>query len=383
MSKTATGNAFAGIGDMLAGGFDPMLTSDENEVMLSLDDIEIVQQVREEFEDEENSLADLGRSLRTRQLQAIIVRPIEGGPKPYRLVAGERRCLGARLEGLEQLRARIIPMTDEEAEDAQLAENIHRKNLTQIEEAKKIQRDLDHLGSVDAVLERHKKSRSWLSKMLALLHLPEQARRLVAENVSADIEVINTVSTIEKANPEAAKALVDDLKTTRGKSNARDKAAAVKDQVKPPKKPKTLKDNGTSVATPKDRSAEEPGSVMVGAGAPVDAGSGNDEGQAAPAFAPVEALARAYTAIFEKGTSPKTALNNMTAEQREQCEGWLHSFYDAGVKAEDVGRTVIQGFRTGQFAADGHGAFALAAFLYGTDSDAKFNVLNVLGSVKE
>ncbi|WP_278279162.1 hypothetical protein [Xylella fastidiosa] len=39
-----------------------------------------------------------------------------------------------------------------------MAENIHRKNLTQIEEAKKIQRDLDKLGSVDAVLEKHQKA---------------------------------------------------------------------------------------------------------------------------------------------------------------------------------------------------------------------------------
>ncbi|WP_230957984.1 ParB/RepB/Spo0J family partition protein [Burkholderia diffusa] len=386
MSKVATKNAFAGIGDMLAGGFDALLTSDENEMLLNLDDIEIVEQVREEFEDDENSLADLGRSLRKRQLQAIIVRPIEGGPKPYRLVAGERRVRGARLEGLTQLRGRVIPMTDDEAEDAQLAENIHRKNLTQIEEAKKIQRDLDHLGSVEAVLEKHQKSRPWLSKMLALLHLPEQAKRLVAENVSADIEVINTVKTIEKANPKAAKALVDDLKATRGKSNAREKAAAVKDEVKPPKKPKAAKSDGANVATPKDRSAEEPGPVSAVAGTHAAASNDDedqDEAPAAPAFAPVEALARAYTAIFEKGTSPKAALDKMKAEQREHCEGWLHSFYEAGVQAKDVSRAVIQGFRNGQFAADGHGAFALAAFLYGTDSEAKFSVLNVFGSVKE
>ena len=132
-------------------------------------------------------------------------------------------------------------MTDEEAEDAQLAENIHRKNLTQIEEAMKIQRDLDRLGSVEAVLEKHHKSRPWLSKMLSLLNLPEQAKRLVIENVSADIEVINTVKTIEKLDPVKAKALVDDLKMTRGKENARDKVAAVKEEVKPSKKTKEPK----------------------------------------------------------------------------------------------------------------------------------------------
>jgi ParB family chromosome partitioning protein len=234
MSKS---NAFldAGIDSLFGDTGNP----NEYEILVNIYDIEVGVQVREEFEDDENGLAELGRSLRKRQLQAIVVRPNrDGREKPYLLVAGERRHRAAILEGLPQLRARVMEMDDEEAEDMQLAENIHRKNLTQIEEAKKIQRDLDSLGNVEAVLEKHHKSRAWLSKTLSLLNLPEQAKRLVIENVSADLEVINTVKTIEKIDPVKAKELVNYLKDTRGKSNARDKAAAVKDEVKPSKKPK-------------------------------------------------------------------------------------------------------------------------------------------------
>lgn len=390
-------NAFAGAADALGAGIDALFADTGAQYsLIPLDMIEVKAQIRETFEDDENTLADLAASIKARGvLQPILLRSNANG---YELIAGERRYRASKLAGLEQIPAYIREMSDEEAEDAQMAENIHRKNLTQIEEAKKIQRDLDRLGSIEAVLEKHQKSRPWLSKMLALLHLPEQAKRLVAENVSADVEVINTVKTIEKADPEAAKELVDDLKATRGKSNAREKASAVKDKVKPSKKAKAEKKaEGGEVATPKDRSHEEAGPVLVFA----DAKSTDDQGERGPdpfaddqdedsasaerrpvAFSPAEVLNNAYINIFEHGSSPKTVLDVMTAEDKETVDAWLHSFYDAGVKATDVGRAVIQGFRNGQFASNGEGAFALVAFLQGADSEAKFSLLNVFGSVK-
>ena len=398
-------NAFSGAAGGLGAGIDALFATEGNpnefDLMANLDDIEIVAQVREEFESEGNELALLGKSLRKRQLQAILLRHnVAGAVKPWLLVAGERRVRAARIEGLTQLRARVAEMDDAEAEDMQLAENIHRKNLTQIEEAKKIQRDLDELGNVDAVLEKHQKSRGWLSKILSLLNLPEQAKRLVTENVSADIEVINTVKTIENHSPEKAKALVDDLKKTRGKENAREKVAAVKEEVKPSKKPKAPKADKENkagsgqVATEKDRTAEEPGPVSVFAGEKIETVTegkdpfADDQGEAtqdAPrpvAFAPAEVLTRAYNNIFEFGAAPKMILETMTADDKDAVEGYLHSFYDAGTKATDSARAVIQGFRNGQFATENEGAFALVAFLYGADSDQKFNLLNIFGSVK-
>ena len=423
---TTKENAFAGASDALGAGIDALFADQGAQYsVIPLDMIEVKAQIREAFEDEENTLDDLAASIKARGvLQPILLRPTADG---YELIAGERRYRASKLAGLEQIPAYIREMTDEAAEDAQMAENIHRKNLTQIEEAKKIQRDLDKLGSVEAVLEKHQKSRPWLSKMLALLNLPEQAKRLVTENVSADVEVINTVKTVEKADPVKAKALVDDLKKTRGKANARDKAAAVKEEVKPNKKPKEAKgektpkwleeqrkrdaeraEQGGTVATPKDRSHEEPGQVDVFAGAKADtttegadpfsddqgdtgtgsstaseAAQGGSESPRPVAFSPAQVLNNAYTNIFEHGSSPKTILDVMPKDDKDTVEAWLHSFYDAGKQAKDVGRAVIQGFRNGQFSSDGDGAFALVAFLHGADSEAKFSLINVFGSVKE
>lgn len=389
-------NAFAGASDALGLGIDALFGSAEDpEFLVNLDDIEVVAQVREEMENEDQDLAGLAESLAQYQIQAIFLRIMPAGhPKPYRLVAGERRYRAARLKGMDQLRAKARELSDDEAEDLQFAENVHRKNLTQIEEAKKVQRDLDRLGSVEAVLAKHNKSRSWLSKVLSLASLPAQAARVVAENISADVEVINTVKTIEKADPKAAKELVEDLKATRGKANAREKANAVKEKVKPSKKDKPAKkDTGGSVATPKDRSQEEPGPAAVFAGAKTDqAGAAGDAandpgaedqgGPRPPAFPPAEILSRAYSNIFEFGSSPKTILDVMSAEEMEAIEGWLRPYYDAGVKTKGIGRAVMLGIRNGQFATDGEGAFALLAFLQGAESDTKFNLLDVFGCVK-
>lgn len=433
-------NAFDGLGDILAAGFDSFLGGDEPEVLLDLDDIEVMAQVRpeDEFEDEENTLADLGKSLRKRQLQSILVRPnIEGSAKPYLLVCGERRVRAARIEGLTQLRGKIAALTDEEAADAQLAENIQRKNLSQRAEAQRVQRDLDELGSKDAVLAKHNKSAAWLSKLLSLLNLPEQTDRLVTENITADVEVIGMAKQIEKVDPQAAKELVDTLKEGKGKVNARQEAKQAKNKVKAPKAPKPPKkpvSNPDAVATPIDQSHKENGPVVsiptpdaasaqardpfasdeapAGESSPAEVFAGaKTEEQAAPAddmpwdalaettqeqqeeqdeqeggaalpFAPTVALDAAYNLIFEDGRDVASVLAGMTEEERDQCEGWLTGYYEAGIQTKEVGGAVIKGFRNGQFATEGSAAFALAAFLYGLDSEGKFNMLNILGSVK-
>ncbi len=382
--KTVTmNNAFAGAADILGAGIDALFAQSEDpEFMVELDDIEIVDQVREQMEDDEQDLNGLGDSLVKYQIQAIFLRIMPAGhPKPYRLVAGERRYRAARLKGLPQLRAKARELTDEEAEDLQFAENVHRKNLTQIEEAGKIQRDLDKLGSVDAVLEKHQKSRAWLSKMLSLLNLPEQAKRLVTESVSADVEVINAVKTIEKADPMKAKELVDDLKRTRGKENARDKVAVVKEEVKPSKKQKEAKaEQAGTVATPKDRQQAQPSTGDIFTGAKKDETGSDDYLLDSSAEL---ALANAHDKIFQADINAQIILDEMADFNKKAVDAWLYAFYEAGKREKDTGRAVMLGCRKGQFSSAGPGAFALVAFLHGAHSTAKFNLLDIFGSVKK
>jgi ParB family chromosome partitioning protein len=385
MSKT---NAFAGMGDMLVAGFDATLMEDgAQRQMFKLADIEIDPQVREEFEDAENTLADLGDSLKEGQIQPILLR--KGRVLPYRLVVGGRRCAAADLKGITELWGDYRPdMSDEEADRIQFAENVQRKNLTQIEVAKRIQRDLDQLGTVEAVLAKHKKSRAWLSKILSLLNLPGQTLRLVAENISADLEVINAVKVIEKVDAAKAGALVDDLKESRGKEDARKKVAQVKAQVKP-KAEKAPKENA---ATARDTAHAEPGPVTATNFADAKT-SGEDETKAeegAPAaprrdtpFDPTAILTNAFGLIFEHGSSPKVFMETLSAEDRADVTQWLETFFYAGRNCKNLSKAVIQGLRNGTFANDGVGAFAMMAFLQGADVEVEtFNAIEVLGLVK-
>jgi len=380
--KDKAANAFAGAADILggAGGIDALFATESDkgsQTFAFLDQIHIKPQVRTEFEDDENKLAELADSIRGQGvLQPILLRPIDGpAPFAFELIAGERRVRAAALAGLTQIPAFIREMTDEETEAAQLAENIQRKNLTQIEEAAALQRRLDgeFNGDVGSLLAAINKSNAWLSKRLSLLKLPEQSKRLITERISADLEVINAVKGIEKSDPAAAQELIDDLKTTRGKTDARAQVAAVKEKVKPkaaaPKGSQDKPKKPTNKAGKKEEQTD------------IFASAKNDKAGEPPLDAKA-LLNGIYSEIYDASVTPSMALKAIGKQAKEIVELWLQSYYDAGLKARDVSRAVIQGFRSGSFASDGEGAFALAAFLYGADSEGKFNMLNILGSVK-
>lgn len=258
---------------------------------ISLDLILVKNQVREEFEDEENPLSELADDIKQRGiLQPILVRPVQGGK--YELVAGERRFRAAKLAGLKAIPAFVKSMTDEEAAEAQFIENIRRKNLTLQEEAQRIQRDLDACGGdVEAVLKKYGKPKSgrvWIYKMRGLLNLSEQAQRLISENITADMEVINDVRQIEKVDPARAKETVDALKAAstakkttgaadnEGEGNTAAKLAKTgnmreisrnaKAEVAPTKRKVAKKDNEEAKenqATPRNHDAEAPGQVFT------------------------------------------------------------------------------------------------------------------------
>lgn len=73
-------------------------------------------------------------------LQPVLVRPPLSPGQPYRLVAGERRWRAARLAGKVRIPARVREIADEDVQAAQLAENILRAGLTDIEKGRALRR---------------------------------------------------------------------------------------------------------------------------------------------------------------------------------------------------------------------------------------------------
>ncbi|CAG0961918.1 putative chromosome-partitioning protein ParB [Phycisphaerales bacterium] len=83
---------------------------------------------------DEGSLQRLADSIRrSGVLQPILVRPASGGG--YELVAGERRWRAARLAGLERLPALVRELSDEQAAEHALVENVQRDDLNPMDRA--------------------------------------------------------------------------------------------------------------------------------------------------------------------------------------------------------------------------------------------------------
>ena len=84
----------------------------------------------------EAALEELAQSIRRHGiLQPLSVRRIEGG---YELIAGERRLRAAKLAGLTEVPCLVMRMTDRESGMAALIENLQRRDLDYIEEARGI-----------------------------------------------------------------------------------------------------------------------------------------------------------------------------------------------------------------------------------------------------
>jgi ParB family transcriptional regulator, chromosome partitioning protein len=130
---------------------------------------------------DEELLADLAASIREiGVLQPVLVRP--AGDERYELIAGERRWRAARRAGLTTIPA-IIRLTDDVSSVEQaLVENLHRQDLTALEEAAAFQQLIEDFGLThEQVSTRVGKSRSAVTNTLRLMQLPPAIQHLLAD----------------------------------------------------------------------------------------------------------------------------------------------------------------------------------------------------------
>jgi len=109
----------------------------------------------------------------------VLVRPTPDG---YELVAGERRFRAAEAAGLSIIPAVVRRLSDREALEAALVENIQRTDLNAIELAEGYQRLAhDFSLSQEQVAERVGKDRATVANTVRLLKLPPPVRQAVAD----------------------------------------------------------------------------------------------------------------------------------------------------------------------------------------------------------
>ena len=126
-------------------------------------------QPRRQFD--EAAIADLVESVRSKGvLQPILVRPYEGS---YEIIAGERRWRAAQRAQLHEVPVIIRELTDKEALEVALVENLQRQDLTPLEEADGYRRLVDEFDHTQEELAKAVgKSRSHVANMMRLLALP-------------------------------------------------------------------------------------------------------------------------------------------------------------------------------------------------------------------
>ena len=128
----------------------------------------------------EDELAALADSIRAKGvMQPLLVRRLPDDEQ-YEIVAGERRWRAAQLAGCHELPVVVYALSDREALEVALLENVQRQDLTPLEEAEGYRRLIDEFGHTQDELARSLgKSRSHIANLIRLLGLPGPLRAML------------------------------------------------------------------------------------------------------------------------------------------------------------------------------------------------------------
>jgi len=133
---------------------------------------------------DDDRMKELAESIKVKGvLQPLVVRPEPNGSEMFQIIAGERRWRAAQQAMLDTLPVIVRSMSDSEAMESALIENIQRDSLNTIEEATACRTLLEKSDLTQRELaERIGKSRTHVANMVRLLNLPASVLDLVRED---------------------------------------------------------------------------------------------------------------------------------------------------------------------------------------------------------
>lgn len=172
------------------------------------------EQPRKTFD--EGALQELADSITVHGvLQPLLVRPLLSGG--YQLIAGERRWRASRMAGLKEVPVIIKELSDSEAMEIAIIENLQREDLNPIEEAEGLQALIDKCDyTQEQVAVSVGKSRPAIANALRLLKLPEEVRQMTKEGeISAGHARALLAFDNQAIMYEVAKQIVSDKLTVR------------------------------------------------------------------------------------------------------------------------------------------------------------------------
>ena len=154
---------------------------------------------------DEKSLNELASSIKEHGIiQPLVLRRL--GDK-YEIIAGERRYKAAQLAGLTEVPAIISNIDDNKSAEIALVENVQRRNLNSLEEAKSYKKILDKEGlTQEELAKKIGVSQSTIANKLRLLNLTSEAQDALMND---KISERHARSLLSVTDPEKQKALLD------------------------------------------------------------------------------------------------------------------------------------------------------------------------------
>ena len=154
---------------------------------------------------DEKSLNELASSIKEHGIiQPLVLRRL--GDK-YEIIAGERRYKAAQLAGLTEVPAIISNIDDNKSAEIALVENVQRRNLNSLEEAKSYKKILDKEGlTQDELAKKIGVSQSTIANKLRLLNLTSEAQDALMND---KISERHARSLLSVTDPEKQKALLN------------------------------------------------------------------------------------------------------------------------------------------------------------------------------
>ena len=204
----------------LGKGLGALMLENNTDSMVSTDTLAVndiipnKEQPRKTFD--EAALQELADSIKQHGvLQPLLVRPLTTGG--YQLVAGERRWRASRLAELKEVPVIIKELSDTEAMEIAIIENLQREDLNPIEEAEGLQALIDKCGfTQEEVATSVGKSRPAITNALRLLRLPQEVRQMTKDgDISAGHARALLAFDNEPMMLECAKQIVDKKLTVR------------------------------------------------------------------------------------------------------------------------------------------------------------------------
>lgn len=164
------------------------------------------EQPRKVFDQEK--LEELTESIRAkgRIIEPLVARPLGG--ERYEIVCGERRWRAAKAAGLTEAPVVVRDLSDQEAFEESLTENIDREDMVAIDEVRAVSRLASDNG-VQQAARRLGKPHHWVSKRKRIAEAPAFILEFLESGASADIEALYELAKLADTDAAAAQSIVE------------------------------------------------------------------------------------------------------------------------------------------------------------------------------